>query len=419
MTRRHGRSGLALAGAAVFLLLAPAPRATAGTWQGTQIERDGVQVVHSPENPAEGSAEIPLHELWRVGGDTENDTEMFGVIVRICSDAQGNIYLLDRQLSEVRVFSRQGKYLRTIGREGEGPGEFRRPADMFFLPDGNLAVMQIHPPKIVVLSPDGVPQGEMPFPEAKGAQVLRRAAPAGDRIVLIRRQQEFFDDRYTIHASIDIVGHDGSLVATLESSSFDLVFAKFQLREQDFDRFQRRLAVGADGHIYTCPDRRPYRINVWEPDGRLVRVIERDFDSWKRNADEREHEQHIWDMYARAYRETTGEIDDYDKDIRGVYPRADGLWVLTSRGERERDPGVLGVFDVFDTEGRFQQQLKLRGEGDPKEDSYYFSGDRLYVVTNVVSADASARGGVEGSEDTEPKPTEVICYEIGAPMASQ
>jgi hypothetical protein len=264
-----------------------------------------------------------------------------------------------------------------------------------------------------------VPQGELPYPQSEAAQVLRRALPAGDRVVLVRRTQEFFDDRYAIHASIDIMAQDGSLVANLESSSFELVFANFKLREQDFDNFQRRLAVGADGGIYTCPGRRPYRINVWNQEGRLQRVIERDYDSYKRNAEEREHEQRIWDMYARGYRETSGEIDDYDKDIRAVYPRNDGLWVLTSRGERLRGDGVLGVFDVFDVEGRFEQQVRLRGEGDPKEDSYYFSGDRLYVVTNILSADASSRGGMEGSEDAEPEPTEIICYAIGEPLPSK
>lgn len=406
-------------GVTLGFMLVHAHGSAGDTWKGSSTRKDGVLHVMSPAAPAEGISEIWLKESWRIGGRTENSDEMFGVIVRIASDSQGAIYLLDRQLSEVRVFSDHGEYLRTIGREGEGPGEFRRPADMFFLPDGKLAVMQIHPPKIILLSPEGVPQGELPFPRSEAAQVLRRALPSGDRIVLVRRTQEFFDDKYTIHASIDIMDYEGAILATLESRAFDLVFANFKLREQDFDSFQARLAVGPAGRIYTCPDRRPYRIHVWTPDGELTRVIEREYVSYKRNDSERQRVQRIWDMYARAYRETRGEIDDYDKDIRAVYPRPEGFWVLTSRGEREREPGVLGVFDVFDNEGRFQQQMKLHGQGDPREDSYYFIGQRLYVVTNVVGADAASRGGMEGSEDKEPEPTAIICYELGEAVASK
>ena len=64
------------------------------------------------------------------------------MIAQIATGPEGDIYLLDQQLTEVKVFSRAGDYLRTIGREGEGPGEFRRPGDMFLLPDGNVGVLQ-------------------------------------------------------------------------------------------------------------------------------------------------------------------------------------------------------------------------------------------------------------------------------------
>ena len=46
----------------------------------------------------------------------------FGVIGAITTDAASNVYLLDRQLAEVKVFSPDGDYLRTIGHEGEEMG---------------------------------------------------------------------------------------------------------------------------------------------------------------------------------------------------------------------------------------------------------------------------------------------------------
>jgi hypothetical protein len=91
-------------------------------------------------------------ELWRVGGDSESEEDLFGVISDIDIDATGEVYLLDSQLSEVKVYSKDGEYLRSLGREGEGPGEFRRPAAMFFTDDGKVAVVQMMPGKIVLLS---------------------------------------------------------------------------------------------------------------------------------------------------------------------------------------------------------------------------------------------------------------------------
>ena len=50
-------------------------------------------------------------------------------------------------------------------------------------------------------------------------------------------------------------------------------------------------------------------------------------------------------------------------DIESLLPRPDGtLWVLTSRGRQGRPEGSVGVFDVFDAEGRFRHQLDLRAD---------------------------------------------------------
>jgi len=37
---------------------------------------------------------------------------------------QGNVYVLDPKQKSLRVFSAEAKYLRNIGREGNGPVEF-------------------------------------------------------------------------------------------------------------------------------------------------------------------------------------------------------------------------------------------------------------------------------------------------------
>ena len=53
-------------------------------------------------------------------------------------DDDGNIYLLDSQLSEVKVFSPDGEPLKTLSREGDGPGEFRALSSVHVLPGDTL-----------------------------------------------------------------------------------------------------------------------------------------------------------------------------------------------------------------------------------------------------------------------------------------
>jgi hypothetical protein len=59
----------------------------------------------------------------------------------------------------------------------------------------------------------------------------------------------------------------------------------------------------------------------------------------------------------------------------------------------------------------------MTGQGDPDEDLYFLAGDRVFVVTQYVSAARSMFGGSgpEGSEAEEEAdlvPMEVICYAL-------
>jgi hypothetical protein len=44
----------------------------------------------------------------------------------IVADSKGNIYILDQKPATIKAYSADGTFLRTIGREGGGPGEFRQ-----------------------------------------------------------------------------------------------------------------------------------------------------------------------------------------------------------------------------------------------------------------------------------------------------
>jgi hypothetical protein len=81
--------------------------------------------------------------------------EVFGTIGAFAVDSAGNLYVLDEQASEVRVFDRDGLHVRSIGGPGQGPGELARPSGLNIDPSGNLWVWETSGRRFSIFDPSG------------------------------------------------------------------------------------------------------------------------------------------------------------------------------------------------------------------------------------------------------------------------
>ena len=72
------------------------------------------------------AAEITLTEVFRIGDEAAGDTVLFSDGLEVAVDSRGQLYVTDRGIAGIRVFSNSGALMRTIGRAGDGPGEFQR-----------------------------------------------------------------------------------------------------------------------------------------------------------------------------------------------------------------------------------------------------------------------------------------------------
>lgn len=111
-------------------------------------------IIAASSLPAGGQIVKNTRELWRAGA--EKDGPIFGLIIEALSDEDGRVYILDQQLNTVMVFGPDGRFLKTISREGDGPGEIRRPNGMTMLPDGTIGISKAHSGRLIRLGRDGV-----------------------------------------------------------------------------------------------------------------------------------------------------------------------------------------------------------------------------------------------------------------------
>ena len=120
---------------------------------------NGAILVRYPDLPAIDSVGPEVTDVQydlRFGSREGDDPNfIFGNIRGIQAASDGTIYVLDYQAVEVRVFSPDGEYLRTIARRGEGPGEIME-ANGIILSGDTLLWMNDHSQwKIIGVDPHG------------------------------------------------------------------------------------------------------------------------------------------------------------------------------------------------------------------------------------------------------------------------
>ncbi len=119
---------------------------------------DGVVVVINPKEPAPPRglpASLYLKEDLVLGPAGESDESMLVMPVAVDADEAGNIYVLDRKAVQIKVFDPRGKFIRAIGRHGQGPGEFQGPGYFQITPGNNLMVTDAALRRVSLLSLDG------------------------------------------------------------------------------------------------------------------------------------------------------------------------------------------------------------------------------------------------------------------------
>ena len=96
-----------------------------------------------------------LVEELSIGVADGAEQYMFGEIADIALGRDGSIYAFDRQVPAIRQYDSQGKFVRTIGRRGQGPGEYRSTSGIATMRDGRLLLWDTGNWRINVYAADG------------------------------------------------------------------------------------------------------------------------------------------------------------------------------------------------------------------------------------------------------------------------
>ena len=127
----------------------------------------------------DGKVLLTLGKPGTRGNPPEALTEPTDVVT---DPGNGDVYVAESHtnvadpnlIGRISVFDRSGKFLRTIGKTGTGPGEFRTPHALEFDSQGRLIVADRHNHRVQVLTKEGRPIAEYPeFGRASGLAIDR------------------------------------------------------------------------------------------------------------------------------------------------------------------------------------------------------------------------------------------------------
>jgi hypothetical protein len=137
---------------------------SAQTWKGTIVKDGDVVVVKNPKTPIYPTGALRLKEEVRIGGDNTNPDATLGLFAHIEIDPSGRIYVPDLKDSRIKIYDKNGVFLRAFGGKGQGPGEFRLVSELVLSPSGD-SIYAVDVLKLVVFSPSGEFQRSIPVPE--------------------------------------------------------------------------------------------------------------------------------------------------------------------------------------------------------------------------------------------------------------
>jgi len=366
------------------------------------------------------SAEIitPV-EMWRAGGD-DDENVFFGVIMSAQLAPNGDLWLLDMQLSTLYQYSIEGEFIESLMVEGDGPGEVREPARMFFTPEGKIALVKNFPGKVVLIETDGTPVNSFSFGDATegGFSGIENVIPCDNLILASGNLSSFDGGSSTRNEYLSLFDYQGTEQTIFCSkTSEDDLGGKISFNEAESFFEGRTNACSKDGTVYYAPKRNEYLVVGFNSAGEKVSELKREHKQRKRTAEEIEEQKDGYTVIINDVKQDVDvEVGPYAQAIRQIIVRDDNsLWIANSHTFNDLPDGVYGIFDHFSEDGTFIDTVEIHLDADREKDHIFFPSDSLCVVIkDATAAIRSMYSVVEDDEDdnSDADPLEVIVYKL-------
>lgn len=314
-------------------------------WLGSTEEVNGVTVVSNPKDPIYGEDVFTLEEELSIGEAEGQEEYMFTRISAIAVDNKENIYVADRESAHIRVFDRNGDYVRTIGRKGQGPGEMLMPVYIQVTVLGEILVHDLMAQRLSYFSMDG--------------KFLRQNSTAEARSLFVPVHMDAFGN---------LIVTAGFAPPPVGGKKLKMYNSNLELLKTIAEEERGQRGVFDVGKPTWCCDVSPsdtiiwgdskeYVLHILNQKGELVKKITKEHDPIAITAEDKERSR---DRYAEPlkrglkihFRSHFPAFSEISVDDEGR--------IFAKTFERVEEREDIFYYDVFDREGKYIAKIPLK-----------------------------------------------------------
>lgn len=347
------------------------------------VQRDTVGdtvFVHWASGSLWGSPVTPRERL-EIGELDGSEEETFGLVTELAVDPDGGILVFDAQVPALRYFDARGRFVRTIGGGGAGPGEYRDAVrGLAVRSDGTILLRDMRNRRVNLYAADGEPLAHWRVESGLFTSQAMTVDTAGHVYLKVLLGQN--DPSRPLPRPWPVgllhLDPDGAIVDTLAPPRIGGAQAGVW-------------ALHPEGHLVVGSGEE-YAFEIRRADGTVVRVSRSHTPVALTEAERAAYEA------LRRREEPDGrpqaEIPRTKRAYRSFYTGRDGrIWVhrfaaAEPLAEGEPPPGPMQapapgwgfkepmVFDVFETDGTYLGEVRLPWNVEP----HVFGRDEIHAV---------------------------------------
>lgn len=336
---------------------------TSGVSFSQKIEtKNGVRLIHNKKGGKWGKdPAISLEYVKNIGDlESEDDNVLFYMPSDIAVDEDGNVYVLDSGNHRIQKFDREGNFLASLGRHGQGPGEFQYPQSIDIGAGGNIYVADSGNQKIHILKPDGTFDKDI------------RISDEAPGIIRIRNGKLIQGKGASVFSiQMGMMNQDEELPKLIRVLDTAAEVQNEFGEQKDFKDFlvnrmgnRYHFFVDKEGYVYLAFDYQN-RIEKYTPEGKILWRSDRDL-----NYD-------VSAPKAKGSRSGSGgtmvvRMPEMNRVSSGIAVDDKGrVWVVTNRRQIKEDEKVETNVSVSMMGGQRSTNYSVRGNTDVQETDMY------------------------------------------------